>query len=283
MGQRAASSHTAALAGSEAAVDALFRQAGVIRAESLEELIDTATLLSSQPRLDGRRVAILTNAGGLGILCADACDAAGLQLPPFTSETTAALRRELPAEASLENPVDMLGSATARTYAAALPHLLSDAHIDAVIALFVPAVSATAHDVAQAVEIAAREAGTDKPVLGVVMSSDGIPHAFRDRATRVAAYSLSRIGCACARPRRRARRMVAAAPGHRSGARRHRPVGRRERRRRSARARGRRLAQRRRDTPAARSLRRPARTRAGGRVGRRGCYRRTRASVSRAS
>ena len=89
-GQRAASSHTAALAGSEAAVDALFHQAGVIRAGSLEELIDAATLLSSQPRLGGD-VALLTNAGGLGILCADACDAAGLELPPLASETSRCL------------------------------------------------------------------------------------------------------------------------------------------------------------------------------------------------
>ena len=81
-GQRAASSHTAALAGSEAGVDALFHQAGVTRAASLEELIDVATLLSSQPEPKGRRVAVLTNAGGLGILAADACDAAGLELPP---------------------------------------------------------------------------------------------------------------------------------------------------------------------------------------------------------
>ena len=189
MGQKAASSHTAALAGSETAVDALFHQAGVIRAESLEELIDTATVLSSQPRLEGRRVAILTNAGGLGILCADACDAAGLQLPPLAAETTAALRKGLPREASLENPVDMLGSATAQTYAASLPLLLRDPQVDAVIVLFVPAVSATAEAVAEAVERAACGADSEKPVLGVVMSSDGIPQAFRDSTSRVAAFS----------------------------------------------------------------------------------------------
>ena len=89
-GQRAASSHTAALAGSEAAVDALFHQAGVIRASSLEELVDVAALLSNQPELKGRRVAVLTNAGGLGILCADACEAAGLTCP--TSPTRRARR-----------------------------------------------------------------------------------------------------------------------------------------------------------------------------------------------
>ncbi|MGH3014155.1 MAG: GNAT family N-acetyltransferase, partial [Gaiellaceae bacterium] len=108
-GQRAASSHTAALAGSEAAVDALFRQAGVIRAGSLEELIDVAALLSSQPAPKGRRVAVLTNAGGLGILCADACEAAGLDLPELSGKTRARLLELLSPEASVANPVDMLG------------------------------------------------------------------------------------------------------------------------------------------------------------------------------
>jgi acetate---CoA ligase (ADP-forming) len=99
-GQRAASSHTAALAGSEAAVDALFRQAGVIRATSLEELIDVAALLSSQPETKGRRVGILTNAGGLGILCADVCDAVGLELPELTEDTHEQLAALLSGEAS---------------------------------------------------------------------------------------------------------------------------------------------------------------------------------------
>ena len=91
-GARAASSHTAALAGSDAAVETLFRSAGVLRARSLEELVDVATLLSSQPLPQGRRVAVLTNAGGLGILCADACDAAGLELPELADETRAGAR-----------------------------------------------------------------------------------------------------------------------------------------------------------------------------------------------
>ena len=178
-GQRAASSHTAALAGSEAGVDALFRQAGVIRAASLEELIDVATLLSTQPEPKGRRVAVLTNAGGLGILAADACDAAGLELPRLGDETAARLRELLPAEASVANPVDMLGSASAASYQAALPVVLDDPHVDAVLALFVPAVSATADEVATAVDAAARAAGGEKPVLAVVMSSEGVPDALR--------------------------------------------------------------------------------------------------------
>jgi acetyl coenzyme A synthetase (ADP forming)-like protein len=186
-GQRAATSHTAALAGSEAAVNALFRQAGVTRAGSLEELIDTVGLLSSQPRLSGRSVGILTNAGGLGILCADACEAVGLELPPLGDATVAALRGALPAEASVANPVDMLGGATAETYAAMLPHLVADSRLGAVIVLFVPAVSATADEVAEAVERAARSAGSDKPILAVIMSSEGIPKALRG-SRHVAAF-----------------------------------------------------------------------------------------------
>jgi acetate---CoA ligase (ADP-forming) len=178
-GQRAASSHTAALAGSEAGVDALFHQAGVTRAASLEELIDVATLLSSQPEPKGRRVAVLTNAGGLGILAADACDAAGLELPALGEETAARLRELLPAEASVANPVDMLGSATAASYEQALPVVLSDPQVDAVLVLFVPAVSTTADQVAVAVDDAARTAASEKPVLAVVMSAAGVPEALR--------------------------------------------------------------------------------------------------------
>ena len=187
-GQRAASSHTAALAGSEAAVDALFRQAGVIRASSLEELIDAATLFSSQPRLTGRSVGILTNAGGLGILCADACESVGLDVPALSDETRTGLQELLPVEASVANPVDMLGGATAQSYAQVLPFLLADTHVDAVVVLFVPAVSATAEEVAVAVEETARTVGAEKPTLAVVMSSEGVPEVLRG-SSAVAAFA----------------------------------------------------------------------------------------------
>ncbi len=187
-GQRAASSHTAALAGSDAAADALFRQAGVIRAETLEELVDVASLFSAGGRLDGRSVGIVTNAGGLGILCADACEAAGLELPALGDETVTALRAVLPAEASVANPVDMLGGATAATYAAVIPHVLADPHVAACVVLFVPAVSATADEVAAAVVDAVSEAGSDKPVLAVIMSSEGTPAALRT-ASGVASFN----------------------------------------------------------------------------------------------
>jgi acetyl coenzyme A synthetase (ADP forming)-like protein len=172
-GARAASSHTAALAGSDAAVEALFWQAGVLRARTLEELLDAAVFFSTQPLPRGNRVAVVTNAGGLGILCADACEAAGLSLPPLAPATVAALQRVAPAEASSANPVDLLGSATAGTYEVALPIVLADPGIDAVIVLFVPPVVATTADVAAA--IARASAGADKPVLPVVISADGSP------------------------------------------------------------------------------------------------------------
>src|SRR5207248_4626961 len=187
-GARAASSHTAALAGSEAAVDALFRQAGVLRARTVEELVDVAALLGSQPLPKGRRVAVLTNAGGLGILCADACDAAGLELPELAVETRRALSEVLPAEASLANPVDLLGSATGATYADALPHLLRDPGVDAVIALFVPPVVAGADEVAAAIRETAEREASGKPLLAVVVSADGTPATLREAGAPVATF-----------------------------------------------------------------------------------------------
>ena len=181
-GERAAGSHTAALAGSEAAVEAVFRQAGVIRAETLAELLDVAALLSSQPSPHGGRVAVVTNAGGLGILCADACAAAGLELPPLAGTTREALQEILPAEASTANPVDMLGSATAESYRHALPHALADPGIDAVIVLFVPPVAVETADVAAAISEAAAEAAADKPVLAVVLAASGPPASLRSAA-----------------------------------------------------------------------------------------------------
>jgi acetyl coenzyme A synthetase (ADP forming)-like protein len=192
-GRRAATSHTAALAGSDAAVDALFHQAGVIRAETLEELLDVASLLSSQPLPRGRRVGLLTNAGGLGILCADACEAAGLELPSLSPETEVALRGALAAEASVANPVDMLGGATPETFERVLPILLADNRVDAAIVLFVPPVSAGGDDVAAALERALAGAPTDKPVLAALMGADArTPSIARFDYPESAARALAR-------------------------------------------------------------------------------------------
>ncbi|TML38712.1 MAG: GNAT family N-acetyltransferase [Actinobacteria bacterium] len=188
-GARAASSHTAALASSDTAVEALFRQAGVIRAGTLEELVDAAALLSSQPLPRGRRVGVLTNAGGLGILCADACAAAGLELPELSEETRAALQPLLPDEASLANPVDLLGSARGATFEAVIPALLEDKRLDSLIVLFVPPVVAGADEVAAAIQAAVERGATDKPVLAVLISRDGTPAALREGGSSVASFA----------------------------------------------------------------------------------------------
>jgi acetate---CoA ligase (ADP-forming) len=195
-GARAASSHTAALVGSDAAVDALFHQSGVIRAGTLGELIDTAVLLSSQPLPRGARTAILTNAGGLGILCADACEAEGLELPRPSAQTEQALADVVPREASLANPIDMLGSATAETYRAVLPHLVADPAYDAVIVLFAAPAMVSLGDVRAAVDEVA--VGAEKPVLRVLIGAEDAPRgyaatfAYPESAARALGRAVSR-------------------------------------------------------------------------------------------
>jgi acetyl coenzyme A synthetase (ADP forming)-like protein len=180
-GIRAAGSHTAALAGSDAAADALFADAGVIRARTLDELIDVASLLSAQPVPRGRRVAVVTNAGGLGILAADACEALDLELPPPSDETRAALTAVLPAEASDANPIDMLGGANAQSFEQALPPVLGDPAFDAVIVLFVPTVGTDEEAVGAAISRAAATAA-DKPVLCAFLSAKGAPVSLQSAA-----------------------------------------------------------------------------------------------------
>ena len=136
-GRRAAGSHTAALAASDVAVDALFHQTGVIRAETLDEMFDLATALDQQLLPRGRRVAILTNAGGLGILCADSCEAGGLSVPELGDRTKTVLRQFLPAAASVMNPVDMIASAGPDHFHKAIEVLLSSDEIDALIVLYI--------------------------------------------------------------------------------------------------------------------------------------------------
>jgi len=186
-GARAAGSHTAAIAGSDAAVDALFREAGVIRVETLGEVLDLASLLTAHPLPAGNRVGVLTNAGGLGILCADACERAGLELPEISAATRAALEALLPAEATIANPVDMLGSATPDQYREIVPLLLADPALDALIVILAPAAVSDPDDVAGA--IAAASEGAAKPVLGVVMTGDGVPAAFRRPGVPVAPFT----------------------------------------------------------------------------------------------
>jgi acetate---CoA ligase (ADP-forming) len=170
-GARAASSHTGALAASDAIVDALFHQAGVIRTATLEELFDVAALLSNQPVPRGRRVAIVTNAGGPGILAADACEAQGLELPALSDATVASLRSFLPAAASVANPIDMIASASAEHYERALAAVLQDDAVDAVITIFIPPLVTKGEDVAQAIRRVST-ARPDKTVLAIFMSAE---------------------------------------------------------------------------------------------------------------
>jgi acetyl coenzyme A synthetase (ADP forming)-like protein len=172
-GARAASSHTGALAASDAVVDALFRQAGVIRTTTIEELFDVAALLAHQPLPAGPRVAVLSNAGGPAILAADACEAQRLELAPLAPATAAALRELLPAEASIGNPVDMLASATPDHYERATRELLADPNVDSLLVIFIPPLVTKPDQVARA--IAAGAAGARKPVLANFISSRGAP------------------------------------------------------------------------------------------------------------
>ncbi len=137
-GQRAAASHTGALAGAESAYDAAFRRAGVLRAASIEEMFDWAVALAACPLPLGRRIAILTNAGGPGVIASDALEANQLSLAEFTPETLAGLSAFLPPAASLHNPVDILGGATCAMYVNSLRLLLADPGVDAVVVILPP-------------------------------------------------------------------------------------------------------------------------------------------------
>ena len=172
-GARAASSHTGALATSDAMVDALFRQAGVIRTETFEELFDVALLVANQPAPRGTRVAIVTNAGGPGILAADACEAHGLQLPTLSDVTVAALRGFLPPAASVANPVDMIAVAGPEEYRRALEVVLADDRVDGVLVIYIPPVLAEADRVAEAIVEGASHAG-GKTVAATFMGVEGV-------------------------------------------------------------------------------------------------------------
>ena len=164
-GARATSSHTGALLGaSDATVDALFAQSGVIRADTLGELFDVASLLASQRAPAGRRVGIVTNAGGLGIMCADACVADGLVVPELSAATRAALGGFLPAEASTANPIDMIASATPDDYERAIRAVAGSGEVDALIVIFIPPLATSAPEVAAAI---GRAGDGGLPVLGV--------------------------------------------------------------------------------------------------------------------
>jgi acetate---CoA ligase (ADP-forming) len=189
-GARATSSHTGALLqASDVTVDALFRQAGVVRTDTLSEMFDVAALLANQPAPEGNRVAILTNAGGPAILCADACEAAGLVVPPLPDDLRGELASFLPAEASLTNPIDMIASASADHYRRAIEVLGKWRDIDAIVVIFIPPLVTRPEDVARAISETVRRASRAVPVLAVFMSAQGVPAELKDSDVRIPAYA----------------------------------------------------------------------------------------------
>lgn len=178
-GARAASSHTGALAGTDIAVTALLAQCGVIRAAAIEEMFDLLMGLSSCPLPRGKRVGILTNGGGPGIMATDACISMGLELAELSENTRRRLASFLPEDASLVNPVDMLPAADAPAYERAVRLLLEEPSVDMLMVIFVPPLLQQATEVALAITGAA--AGSDKPVVAVFMARDEFFADFHNR------------------------------------------------------------------------------------------------------
>lgn len=166
-GSRAVSSHTGSLAGSARAYESAFRQSGVLKAESIQHLFDYSLAFAYQPVLQGGRIAIVTNAGGPGVMATDALEREGLSLASLSRETIDVLRDNLPAAASIYNPIDVLGDAPTDRYALALEAALKDEGVNGVIVILTPQVMTKIEETAEAVGRIA--AGCDKPILGCFM------------------------------------------------------------------------------------------------------------------
>jgi len=137
-GAKAAVSHTGSLAGQDAVADAVFRESGIVRVDSIEQLFNAAILSAYQPMPEGNRLAIVTNAGGPGVMATDAAISAGLTVPDFAAETTAKLHAGLPATANIKNPVDVIGDARSDRYNAALEAVLADPNVDQALVILTP-------------------------------------------------------------------------------------------------------------------------------------------------
>ncbi len=162
-GARAAASHTGSLAGSEAVYDAIFKQAGIIRVDSIEELFNFAGAFVSRKTPRGNKVAIVTNAGGPGIVATDMTVSSGLELARFQEETVEALQSHLPATANLHNPVDVIGDATQERYERALEAVIKDQNVDGALVILTPQSMTNALETAKA--IVKIDQRTQKPIL----------------------------------------------------------------------------------------------------------------------
>lgn len=174
-GVRAASSHTGSLAGADIAYGAAFRRSGVIRAETFEQMIDYAMAFAMQPLPKGERIAVVTNAGGPGIMAADAVEQIGLTMSPLADATRETLRGQLPGAASVVNPIDVLGDADAERYGMAVRAALADPTVDAVVVLLTPQAVTQVPETAAAVAAAA---DGSKPVLVSFMGGQDVAPAI---------------------------------------------------------------------------------------------------------
>jgi acetyl coenzyme A synthetase (ADP forming)-like protein len=189
-GARAATSHTGALlASSDVTVDALFRQAGVIRTDTLEELFSVGTLLANQPVPAGGRVGIITNAGGPAILCADACEARNLVVPTLEAGTQEKLRSILLPGASCGNPVDMIAAASPDNYLDAIRLVGNDPNVDSVIVIFAPPLVNRSQEIARAIAEGARGLKASKPIITVFMSTQSVADSLNASDLRIPSYS----------------------------------------------------------------------------------------------
>lgn len=186
-GTRAASSHTGSLAGSEAAYETAFAQSGILRARTLNELFDLALVFAYQPMIRGNQVAIVTNAGGPGIIATDAVEHSGLAMAEFTPETIRHLQETLPPNANVFNPIDVIGDATPDRYTVAIKAALADPNVDGLIILFTP--QAVSEPLTTANLIINLTKGTDKPVVTSFMGGASIEKAVQAlNAARIPNY-----------------------------------------------------------------------------------------------
>ncbi len=186
-GAHAAASHTGSLAAEDNICEAVFREAGIIRVPSIEELFNTAIMLTGQPMPKGRRLAIVTNAGGPGVMATDAAVSVGLELARLNEGTTRRLRDSLPATANIKNPVDVIGDARSDRYTAALDAVLADPGVDEVLVILTPQSMTNIEDIARAVVsirghchdklLSASFMGASDVNVGVdILQAAGIPH-----------------------------------------------------------------------------------------------------------
>lgn len=176
-GVKAASSHTGSLAGADIAYGAAFRRAGVIRAENFESLFDSAMAFSMQPIPPGNRVAIITNAGGPGIMAADAAENSGLRIEPLPDNLAAELKAKLPPAASVGNPIDVLGDADPERYGLALEIAQASDSVDAIVVILTPQAMTDAVGTARAI---AKHIKDGKPVLATFMGGHDVLDARKE-------------------------------------------------------------------------------------------------------